>query len=46
MTDSGKWAWYAPANIGVEVVIGGLEECVRSALEGRLVRDATLWGDD
>jgi predicted aconitase len=46
MTDSGKWAWYAPANIGVEVVIGGLEECVRSALEGRLVRDAALWGDD
>jgi predicted aconitase len=46
MTDSGKWAWYAPANIGVEVVIGGLEECVRSALEGRLVRDDTLWGDD
>ena len=23
MTDSGKWAWYAPANLGVEVVIGG-----------------------
>jgi predicted aconitase len=45
MTDSGKWAWYAPANIGVDVVIGGLEECVRSALEGRLVRDPSLWGD-
>jgi predicted aconitase len=45
MTDSGKWAWYAPANIGVEVVFGGLEECVRSALEGRVVRDASLWGD-
>jgi predicted aconitase len=46
MTDSGKWAWYAPANIGVDVVIGGLDECVRSALEGRLVRDPALWGDD
>jgi hypothetical protein len=46
MTDSGKWAWYAPANIGVDVVIGGLEECVRSALEGRLARDPALWGDD
>jgi predicted aconitase len=45
MTDSGKWAWYAPANIGVEVVFGGLEECVRSALEGRVVRDEALWGD-
>jgi predicted aconitase len=45
MTDSGKWAWYAPANIGVAVVFGGLGECVRSALEGRLVRDPSLWGD-
>ena len=46
MTDSGKWAWYAPANLGVEAVIGGLEECVRSAIEGRVVRDETLWADD
>ncbi|HET9248942.1 MAG TPA: aconitase X catalytic domain-containing protein [Actinomycetota bacterium] len=45
MTDSGKWAWYAPANLGVEVVIGGLEECVRSAVEGRVVLDETLWAD-
>ena len=45
MTDSGKWAWYAPANIGVDVVIGGLEECVRSAVAGRVVRDETLWAD-
>jgi predicted aconitase len=45
MTDSGKWAWYAPANIGVDVVIGGLDECVRSALAGRVVRDPSLWGD-
>ncbi|MGZ5291280.1 MAG: aconitase X, partial [Actinomycetota bacterium] len=45
MTDSGKWAWYAPTNLGVDVVFGGLEECVRSALEGRLVRDDALWGD-
>ena len=45
MTDSGKWAWYAPANLGVEVVIGGLEECVRSAVQGRVVRDDSLWAD-
>ncbi|MGA9161253.1 MAG: aconitase X catalytic domain-containing protein [Actinomycetota bacterium] len=45
MTDSGKWAWYAPANLGVEVVIGGLEECVRSAIEGHIVLDETLWSD-
>jgi predicted aconitase len=45
MTDSGKWAWYAPANLGVEVALGGFDECVRSALEGRFVRDPSLWGD-
>jgi predicted aconitase len=45
MTDSAKWAWYAPANIGVEVVFGSLEECVRSALEGRVVCDPLLWAD-
>jgi hypothetical protein len=46
MTDSGKWAWYAPGNIGVGVVFGGLEECVASAAVGRVVRDEGLWADD
>jgi hypothetical protein len=45
MTDSAKWAWYAPANLGVDVVIGGLEECVRSAVAGRVLLDQTLWAD-
>jgi predicted aconitase len=44
MTDSGKWAFYAPANIGVEVVFGSLRECVRSAVEGRVWRDTDHWG--
>jgi predicted aconitase len=44
MTDSAKWAWYAPANIGAQVVFGSREECVRSAIEGRLWRDPELWG--
>lgn len=44
MTDSGKWAFYAPGNIGVEVVFGSLRECVRSAVEGRVWRQADLWG--
>jgi predicted aconitase len=43
MTDSGKWAWYAPANIGAQVVFGGMEDCVLSALAGRVVRDETVW---
>jgi predicted aconitase len=45
MTDSAKWAWYAPANLGVDVVIGGLDECVRSAVAGRVLLDETLWAD-
>jgi predicted aconitase len=43
MTNSAKWAYYAPGNIGVDVVFGSLEECVRSAVEGRVVRDDALW---
>ncbi|HJU57925.1 MAG TPA: aconitase X catalytic domain-containing protein [Actinomycetota bacterium] len=46
MTDSAKWAWYAPANLGVDVVIGGIEECVASAAAGRVVRDDDVWADD
>ena len=44
MTNSGKWAYYAPANLGVDVVFGNLEECVRSAILGRVWRDPDLWG--
>ena len=44
MTDSGKWAWYAPGNIGVRVVFGSSAECIRSAVAGRVVRDDALWG--
>ena len=45
MTDSGKAAWYAPANTGVEIVFGSFEECVASAAAGRVVRDRAVWGD-
>ncbi len=43
MTNSAKWAWYAPANLGFTVAFGTLEECVRSAAAGRVVRVAGLW---
>jgi hypothetical protein len=43
MTSSAKWAWYAPGNIGVRVVLGSLRECVESAVEGRVVRDDAPW---
>ena len=40
MTNSGKWAHYAPANIGVRVAYGSLRECVLSALRGEVMFDA------
>ncbi len=43
MTNSGKFAHYTPATTGYDVVYGSLEDCVRSAAAGRVVRDAGLW---
>jgi predicted aconitase len=43
MTNSAKWAWYAPGNLGVDVAFGSLAECVRSASMGRVWRDDLLW---
>ncbi|HKO32168.1 MAG TPA: aconitase X catalytic domain-containing protein [Candidatus Limnocylindria bacterium] len=45
MTESAKWAWYAPANIGAQVIFGSREECVRSAIDGRVWRDPAVWGE-
>jgi len=44
MTDSGKWAYYAPGNIGAGVVFGSSAECISSAVAGRVVRDEKQWG--
>ncbi len=38
MTNSGKWAHYAPGNLGVQVAFGDLEDCVVSAAAGCVVR--------
>lgn len=38
MTDSAKWAFYAPTNIGARVAFGTLRECVASARAGHVVR--------
>jgi predicted aconitase len=39
MTNSGKWAHYAPGNINVSPILGTLAECVASARAGRVVLD-------
>ncbi|MBS1887594.1 MAG: aconitase X catalytic domain-containing protein [Actinobacteria bacterium] len=43
MTNSGKWAYYAPGNIGVDVAFGSLRECVLSAAAGAVVREEGAW---
>jgi len=43
MTDSAKWAWYAPGTIGLRPVFATTEECLRSAALGRVQRDDALW---
>jgi predicted aconitase len=43
MTDSAKWAYYAPGNLGVEVVFGSMSECVESAVTGRITVDEEMW---
>ena len=40
MTNSGKWAHYAPGNIGAKVAFGDLADCVASAATGTVVRGA------
>ncbi len=45
MTNSGKWAHYAPANLGIDVVVGSTSECVASARAGQIQLD-DAWCDD
>ena len=43
MTNSGKWAYYAPGELGVRVAFGGLCDCIRSATQGFVQRGETSW---
>jgi hypothetical protein len=43
MTNSAKYAYYAPSLLNTRVTFGSLSDCVRSAIEGRVVRDESLW---
>jgi len=38
MTNSGKMAYYAPGNIGVDIAFGSLADCMASARAGKVVR--------
>ncbi len=43
MTDSAKWAYYAPGNVGASVIFASTEECIESAVAGRVVQDEATW---
>lgn len=43
MTDSAKWAYYAPGNIGVKALFGSMDECVETAVAGHLVERHDQW---
>ena len=43
MTNSAKYAYYAPGMLNTQVVFGSLEDCVRSAVDGRVTRDEKIW---
>ena len=45
MTDSAKWAYYAPGNLGVQVIFGAVEDCVASGVSGDLCIDNDIWLD-
>ncbi len=44
MTNSAKYAWYAPGLLRTGVAFGSLGECVESARRGRVVREPGPWG--
>jgi predicted aconitase len=43
MTNSAKYAYYSPGMLDAQIAFGSLEDCVRSAVAGHIVRDDTLW---
>jgi predicted aconitase len=45
MTNSAKYAYYAPGMLGADVAFSGLADCVESAVVGRVVIDDTAWSD-
>ncbi len=45
MTNSAKWAWYAPGNLGYEVTFETLDACVESAVTGNVVRSQRAWSN-
>ena len=45
MTNSAKWAYYAPGMLPVDVAFGGLEDCIETAIRGEVTRRDSVWAD-
>jgi len=43
MTNSAKFAYYAPGLLGKKIAFGSLEDCVNSAVAGEIIRDESKW---
>lgn len=43
MTNSPKYAYYAPSLLQTRVTFGSLADCVQSAIDGQVVREEALW---
>lgn len=43
MTNSAKFAYYSPGLLGKQISFGSLEDCVRSAAAGRILREESAW---
>ena len=43
MTNSAKFAYYTPGLLNKSIAFGSLKDCVDSAVEGRVVRDESVW---
>src|SRR5215211_8205814 len=43
MTNSAKFAYYAPGLLGKKIAFGSLEDCVNSAVAGEIIRDESRW---
>ncbi len=45
VTNSAKWAYYAPGGLGSRPTFASLEDCVRAAASGRITSDTEFWAD-
>jgi hypothetical protein len=43
MTNSAKFAYYAPGLLDKKIAFSSLADCVESAVKGEIIRDETLW---